>query len=1041
MKLPTGGGLNQQISGRIRLDISGFKADAARLAKEAKASAESINKAYSTTGQQAAIGIKALSPVLVKQRQEMEKNARSALALEKQKQVAAAATARLYQQQQDALRRQIAKWDQDAIRAEKQKQAASAATAREQERLARKVQAATVQAGRDALRVEKQKQDAARETARLMAKPYNDFRIAVGEARTTLLAFTAAASGLIFVGLKAADSLDLLTIRYRELARGQEEGTRLMRQVERVAREMNLPIRATQEQFLGLIPAVREANGSLEEYANVAIRLATLNNDSRGGVEGAIYAIREALSSGGTDLVSLSERFNIPRKALRQAIEDTGDLAKALDIILERYGATDTAAKANARTLGNLSRLIQDTVSRALERTFAGALETAKNLLDGFNTLLESTPQWLIDVGAGATIAVGAFTALMLAVDLVSGAYIRGLAAMRAYAAFMKARLIPALLASKVAQVGVGLGAIGVGAVLGKELVNAVGRGTGDERLANYELDQAVTTIKQTVFLIASALISASTWVAKSIADVVNSFNGLNSVVQELGLRFRILITDFAISIQRFLQSIGAGSDDEIERLYDVRNTATNELNDIVSQRTNATNAQNDAIDTAANNIRLALYNALFPVEVVAGETADAVTNLEQALQKARDRFWAFLSDQGDLFAASADSAIQFKQELSELFAEGDIEGLESHIVGLERERDAIANILPELEKQAEYSNDAADKLAEYNTRLSEIAQSLPDFIDALAEITKRETVEAYREFKDALTKARTEYSAEVRKAQDEFKQDNVKFAKDEAKKRETLRRKEADADDTYRKAIIKAETDFRKRMIDIQRNFIKAVALAASSLDAAGVVAAIQARVEDKREANERVAEQRESARERIHEQRLEAAQEMEDLRVELKERRDEILADRAARIAAAQVERAESLQTAGAAYLRELLEIRTYYTTRYADLQRYLAEESALMIKQRQALLSEFAKKVILPTLTDIFGTTVPSAISGVMNIGNVIFQITGVTDPVAVAQAVNTHLVILSRGGSAGLGGGRRGGSAGLGGSGRGGSAGLG
>lgn len=71
------------------------------------------------------------------------------------------------------------------------------------------------------------------------------------------------------------------------------------------------------------------------EYIDLTTRLAKLNPSE--GIEGARFAIREAIASGGADLVPLVERFNIPRKELHKLIEDTGNFEVALDEILDRF--------------------------------------------------------------------------------------------------------------------------------------------------------------------------------------------------------------------------------------------------------------------------------------------------------------------------------------------------------------------------------------------------------------------------------------------------------------------------------------------------------------------------------------------------------------------------------------------------------------------------------------------------------------------------------------------------------------------------------
>lgn len=435
-----------------------------------------------------------------------------------------------------------------------------------------------------------------------METPFQAFSKAVGEARVAMAAFAATAAGFAYVGLRAADNINILATRYKELTGSQRDASRMMAQVERAARAMNLPIRQTQQDFLGLIPAVREAGGNLEQYMNVALRLATLNTDSRGGVEGAIYAIREALSSGGTDLVSLSERFNIPRRALRALIQQTGDFAKALDIVLNQYGATTAAAQAQAQSLTTLSAQIRDTATRTLEKLFIPALQATRDLLKSINEALEDVDPTLVAAAGGVLLFVGGVSAATLALSSFGTGLKNILTVGRTLAVFLKTQLIPALttaagfgaagagaagaaatagaagagataataaggarlaaLAGTAGRYGLYGAALGAGAYVGYSGVNAVGRALGNDYLANYGLDDTIETLKQTLYIAGRVVLEAVKVLASAFASVVTVAQNLSKSIEVFILKMMVGISDLLIAFNEMLNRT-----EEAERL------------------------------------------------------------------------------------------------------------------------------------------------------------------------------------------------------------------------------------------------------------------------------------------------------------------------------------------------------------------------------------------------------------------------------------------------------------------------------------------
>lgn len=895
-----------------------------------------------------------------------------------------------------------------------------------------------------------------------LSESFKPFHSAVGEARVQLLSFTAAATAFVGVGLKAADTVYVLTSRYRELAGSQEAGIRLMNQVGRAAERLNQPVLTTQKSFIGLIPAVREVNGNLDRYINLSSRLATLNQDARGGLEGAIYAIREALASGGTDLVSLSERFNIPRKALRELIAETGSLEEALDQVLDRYGATTQAVQDQARSLTVLGQRLADVGQRLLARLFAGALDTARAAAEGLLHTLESLPDWFTGTAGAVLIAVGSLSALVLIVDTLTNSYIRVAGAALNFARVLQTNIIPALTqaiaatrayvaanSANIVRGGVTVGALAGGALLGQEIVRATGRfaqgvlpGQRADQFANFDLSQAFDTVKQLLFLGINAIIDAFKPLAQTITVIVFTFNKLKNVLDIFGLAIQLLLIDVQIGFQQFLASIGRDTAAEIARLQALKGEPqfaqgnfgrreitgyTGLLGELADKTAEIALGMGEALqetDDLFTRIKIGVRDALFPVEAAVEETENAFTSL---INKIRDNLYMLGQEAGDAFAARADSELAFYQEIQEFIETGDTDAVESRLRSLEREKEAIEAMLPELREHAEYSNDAAEKLAEFNARLDEIKGQLPQFADALIAAVNRGLSEANQEYTDAVNKAIKDRESSLVKLSKDTDKKILDQDKAYAKQREDLRDSELDIQKRYNDQIAKAEEQFRKRLAEIQRNYILAVTLAASLLDAAGVAAAINDRVEQIRRANEDRASASDTAAEQKKDRTDELAQERQDKLDAYAEQRADLLADAEEKRQEILNKFLEEQDIARQAYDTEVTELQDFYARRHANILAYQAEELRLqqehnlkmLLERAKAFINPIAQSGVIPLISglvngaaqqsgSIFNQLTPNA----AGIGQVSFNITSPHDPEEIANTVNRHLVELSR-----------------------------
>jgi hypothetical protein len=126
--------------------------------------------------------------------------------------------------------------------------------------------------------------------------------------------------------------------------------------------------------------------GEINSLLGVTERLASSNPLQ--GMEGSSMAIREALSG---DLVSLQERFNVPRSMLKEAFKGA-DTAKekiaALDSVLNKMGFTTQFVNDVNKSASSQWSMLGSNVKTALAKMGGKALEDLKPILSKINEAL-----------------------------------------------------------------------------------------------------------------------------------------------------------------------------------------------------------------------------------------------------------------------------------------------------------------------------------------------------------------------------------------------------------------------------------------------------------------------------------------------------------------------------------------------------------------------------------------------------------------------------------------------------------------------------
>lgn len=226
----------------------------------------------------------------------------------------------------------------------------------------------------------------------------------------------AAGAGLA-QGVERALDLEEITISFEAITSSQQESVELMRSLTSEAQRFGLPILGTLNAFQRLAPVVEQSGGDIRDFVSIAARLATINPTQ--GVEGAVIAISEALSGSGNDFVSLTERFNISRAALRSAVQETGSIQAGIERVLDTYGRTEEVAERFGRTGRTAFRQFGEALANFLATAVAPFLQALTPILNKatelFNSLAGGNPV-LAQLTGGFLILAAALSPLLILV-------------------------------------------------------------------------------------------------------------------------------------------------------------------------------------------------------------------------------------------------------------------------------------------------------------------------------------------------------------------------------------------------------------------------------------------------------------------------------------------------------------------------------------------------------------------------------------------------------------------------------------------------
>lgn len=347
------------------------------------------------------------------------------------------------------------------------------------------------------------------------------FTAGIRSLRGEIVAIGLGAGLLTGLGLKMAGNLEEAKIQLTGMLKNETKAVALMDELRKSAAKAGVPFADMLQSARQFLPTLEGNTEQLEKYLQLARRVATLRPSE--GIAGAAFAINEALTTGGTDLISLAERFNISKVRFRDALKETGgDFAAALDLVLTRMGITNETADKMGKTFNASLRLARDAAVQLLGEGFTPLLQTLTPLLqrgaEWLAQLRQTSPE-IANWGAGLTafVAVGAPTLLFLG------------------------RMIELLQRLKGLRNALVLGGAAVaGAEIGLGLSNAISRARGQPE---QDWGDIAAEVKKLFFIVqnvweravksvAQAIISSGAWVTNAFAGIVE---GLARIMRTIG--------------------------------------------------------------------------------------------------------------------------------------------------------------------------------------------------------------------------------------------------------------------------------------------------------------------------------------------------------------------------------------------------------------------------------------------------------------------------------------------------------------------------
>jgi hypothetical protein len=351
----------------------------------------------------------------------------------------------------------------------------------------------------------------------------------IGQMRGELAGLGIGAGIIAGLGVKTAANFQESAIKLAGMTGSVANATKLMEDLRKKAFAAGLPFQDMLATAERLLPTFQGNTKELDRWYNIVRRVAVLNPTE--GMTGAAFSINEAIVSGGTDMVSLVERFNISRVKLREELaKNGGDMHQALSTVLTTMGITDETAQKMGQTFNASFRVAKDAALQLLAEGFTP-------LMNMLTPILQGTAQWvvklreaspaLVGIGAGmVTItALGAPTLLLFNQLVEAGQKLKALG-----------------LLGGLGRVGVAGLMVGAGVAGGISATNLIGNATGNKSQQEFGVEAAWLRLRQAIVIlvagvaeitqtITGVLINSLRYLVNAVVSAASAIGGVVSAI------------------------------------------------------------------------------------------------------------------------------------------------------------------------------------------------------------------------------------------------------------------------------------------------------------------------------------------------------------------------------------------------------------------------------------------------------------------------------------------------------------------------------
>ncbi len=618
----------------------------------------------------------------------------------------------------------------------------------------------------------------------------------------------ATASVISGLGMKAAGYFQEQLIQLRAMTGSQREALALTEKMRTAAQRMGVPYTDIAEATRIILPTMEGVTDQLDRQWNILRRVAALNPSQ--GVSGAAFATNEALVSGGTDLKSIAERFNIPRNILREELRATNnDFWEALDRTLDRMGVTQKMAQELGTTFNAAFKSSRDAAIQLLAEGFTPIIEHLTPILHSATEFLHTmreTKKETLGLGAAWVTAASLGIPLVFTITKIVGLITAGLPAIAGF----------------------------VGALAGLSVVNTFGRLTGNKQAENYGFKDVAIDFAKAVFIVQYWLGKLAVEFYRVIMKAVSDFAlSLVSTMQ--------IVTNFGLILAEIMPTQGMK-----DRVMGNVAGAANFTFDAMKIGTKAM-SEADHADARFMDVERQLYAAgMGFVSVLNGLTTAAGGAEGDGTGRKKKTFDDVLTEKGEMITEFYDEltelddrAAQQRLETEQQSGQQRAEAVREYGKQMVREeedfaRDRARALADHGEEISDFHHDVeqreADELEGHNQQMADIQERANERRADMEEDYQREREKALRDHGDKLgdlagrldARGIAEEQKRFRRQMEDMDEGHGKaVSKEEEQRVEQLAREDAQ----YNKRLERSRRDDAERLADMEADFTKRLA------------------------------------------------------------------------------------------------------------------------------------------------------------------------------------------------------------------------